>query len=234
VWCGWASAFHRTSVLAELTWLGSLAIVVVAGVGLRRAVCRPASVWHLAPASRPWPRPGRGGWERSLQGTALWWLLLALAATWDVLGLDSGPHQYHLTLSALSQAYRPLGAGLLLVWILVGIGYQAARARRPLPRPPHSGNEDAAPRLPAVAFGAGGGVTHGVAPGLLLPPHPGIGVAFWLTVPVAAVGIDLLARRSGGRVPTAEELVRFVSTSPAVNLACLAAWTLAGYHLFAR
>ena len=62
-------------------------------------------------------------------------MLLAVALAWDVLGIDTGPHQYHLTISALAQAYRPLNAGLLLVWMLVGVGYQAARVRAPSANP---------------------------------------------------------------------------------------------------
>lgn len=48
------------------------------------------------------------------------------------------------------------------------------------------------------------------------------------------VVIDLVARRSDGRVATAEELVRFVSTSRVVNIILIVAWAFAGYHLFAR
>ena len=55
-----------------------------------------------------------------------------VALAWDVLGIDTGPHEYHLTISALAQAYRPLNAALLLVWMLAGVGYGAARARAPV------------------------------------------------------------------------------------------------------
>ena len=60
------------------------------------------------------------------------WRSSAVALAWDVLGIDTGPHQYHLTISALAQAYRPLNAALLLVWMLVGVGYEAARVRAPI------------------------------------------------------------------------------------------------------
>jgi hypothetical protein len=44
----------------------------------------------------------------------------------------------------------------------------------------------------------------------------------------------VVARRSGGTVATAEEFVRFISTSTVANLLLIAAWAFAGYHLFAR
>lgn len=92
------------------------------------------------------------------------------------------------------------------------------------------------PEQPGGRLGVTGvaGAGHGFAPGLLLPEHPAVGVVFWVAVPVAAIVVDQLARRSDGRLATAEELVRFVSTSPVVNVVCVAAWVLAGYHLFAR
>ncbi len=165
-------------------------------------------------------------------------MLVLVALAWDVLGLDTGPHSYHLTISALSQAYRPLNAALLLVWMLVGIGYEVALARSPVPDPdraiapgPDPGNPE-----PGVVLGAGmltfGG--HPGAPSLLLPSSPPAGVAFWVAVPIAAVLVDLTARRSDGRWADAEELVRFVSTALAARIALTAAWVFAGYHLFAR
>ena len=46
--------------------------------------------------------------------------------------------------------------------------------------------------------------------------------------------VDLLARCSAGRVATAEEFARFISTSPAANVVLMVAWVFGGYHLFAR
>jgi hypothetical protein len=76
----------------------------------------------------------------------------------------------------------------------------------------------------------------GTHPGsaLLLPQNPAVGVAFWIFVPVAAVLIDLAARHSHGRLATTEEFVRFISHARVANLALIAAWLAAGYHLFAR
>jgi len=170
---------------------------------------------------------------------APWIVLFVVALAWDVLGIDTGPHQYHLTISALAQAYRPLNAGLLFLWILAGIGYEAARARAPvgdtsIPASPATPDPDTPG--PGATLGAGmltlGG--HSVGPGLLLPSSPPIGVAFWIAVLVAGLLVDLVARRSGGRMANAEEFVRFISTPMAANVALVAAWVFAGYHLFAR
>jgi hypothetical protein len=75
---------------------------------------------------------------------------------------------------------------------------------------------------------------HQLAPALLLPSNKPAGVAFWTAVVVAAVALDLWARRSAGRLATAEEFVRFISTATVANFALIIAWAFAGYHLFAR
>ncbi len=71
-------------------------------------------------------------------------------------------------------------------------------------------------------------------PGLLLPQVPAVGVVFWAVVPVVAIAIDQLARRSGGRIADAEEVLRFISTATPVKVLLVVAWGFAGYHLFAR
>lgn len=235
-WCGWASGFHRTSAAAEITWLITLAVVVVFDIGLWRRSTTVRTSRHVEPAREPWPRPGLGGPDLALRGIAPWLVLFLVVLAWEVLGIDSGPHQYHLTISALAQAYRPLNAALLLVWALVGVGYEAARlraprddnrARRGTRRPP-------APQLGGAFLSIGPLGAHHGAPALLLPQSPPAGVAFWVCVPVAAVLIDWAARRSHGRRATAEEFIRFISTSRLANDALIAAWAFAGYHLFAR
>ena len=75
---------------------------------------------------------------------------------------------------------------------------------------------------------------HLVTPALLLPSNRTVGVVFWLALLVVAVAVDVAARRSAGRVATAEEFARFISTAWAANVALIAAWAFAGYHLFAR
>jgi hypothetical protein len=176
-------------------------------------------------------------------GAAPWFGLIVISLAWDVLALDTPPRRYHLTVSALSQAYRPLNAFLLLVWLGVGVGYGVTRARapsRPLrvgARPP-----DAAPDTPqACVVGLATAtvsrhpaVAAPVFPGLLLPQVPAVGVAFWVAVPIAAVAIDLVARRSDGRLANAEEFLRFISTATTAKVVLAAAWGFAGYHLFAR
>jgi len=237
-WCGWVSALHRSTTAAEVTWLCSLAGVLAVDVLLWRGRRLRQSGWHLDPVTDPWPRPGRGGPRCALRGVAPWLVLVLAALTWDVLALDSGPHSYHLTISALAQAYRPLNAAVLLIWLGCGVGYEVARARSPARPPPAVGDGgDAGGTVTGaavgwVALGLGGHSAR--APGLLLPSSPPLGVAFWVAVPAVAVCIDLLARRSHGRVANAEEFVRFISTSPVANVALIVAWVFAGYHLFAR
>jgi hypothetical protein len=239
VWCGWMSGFHRSTTAAEVTWGCSVAAVLcVDGLLARGRRGRPVG-WHLETAVDPWPRPGLGGARRALFGVGPWLVLILVALAWDVLALDSGPHSYHLTISALSQAYRPLNAAVLLVWVACGVGYQVARVRAPRAPTRTDGHAHAGPdgTATAAAFGAGGPGPRGhlaSVPALLLPSSPPLGVAFWVAVPVAALVVDLVARHSAGRLATAEEFVRFVSTSRTANVVLVVAWLFAGYHLFAR
>ena len=222
-----------------MTWVISLALVVA--VGLAFWLGRRGSRGRVASrmAADPWPRPRRGGGRRALLGVAPWLVVIVVAAAWDVLGIDTGTNEAHLTISALSQSYRPLNALLLLVWMLVGIGYAAARARAPVAVRDASaiGPGVATDRTPpgavlaVLAVPAGG---HSVTPALLLPSSRPVGVVFWLALLVVVVAVDVVARRSAGRVATAEEFARFISTTWPANVALIAAWAFAGYHLFAR
>jgi hypothetical protein len=236
-WCGWVSGFHRTTVAAEITWLITVSAAVAFDLALWRGTRRGRGTFHLQLERDPWPRPGRGGTGPALRGVAPWLALIVALVAWEVLGIDTGPHQYHLTISALAQAYRPLNAALLLAWILAGLGYEVARVRTPAGTAA-AGIDGRAPEAPgqpgAFAMAAGSlGIHHGL-PALLLPQNPTAGVAFWVAVSIAACLIDVAARRSNGRHATAEEFVRFVSAAPLANLALIAAWGFAGYHLFAR
>jgi hypothetical protein len=235
-WCGWASGFHRTTTGAQVTWLVTAGAIAAFDIALWHRARAGRAGPCLRPALDPWPRPGRGGTRRALLGVAPWLVFIVLIVAWEVLGIDTGPRRYHLTISALAQAYRPLNAALLLIWVLVGLGYEAARLRAPLGGP--NGRRPAEPPKTGggAAFAMAVGSTranHGTT-GLLLPQRPGIGVAFWVAVPVVAVLIDAAARHSAGRRATAEEFVRFVSTAWPANVALIAAWGFAGYHLFAR
>lgn len=237
-WCGWVSGYHRTTAAAEVTWLVTIGGVVLVDVVLRRGRTGGAAAWRVEPVREPWPRPGRGGAAPAVRGVAPWLALLLVIVAWEVLGIDTGQRQYHLTVSALAQAYRPLNAALLLVWALVGIGYEVARVRAPAPgdetRADSGGPEATGGEGGALAAATGALGNHHVGPALLLPASPPVGVAFWVAVPLAAVVIDALARRSDGRLAKAEEFVRFISTARAANLALIATWAFAGYHLFAR
>ena len=106
-WCGLLSGYHRTTFAAELTWILTLAVVLLIDVALWRGRSGRRPGWHLEPVGDPWPRPGNGGGGPALRGVAPWLTLIVVVVAWEILGIDSGPHQYHLTVSALAQAYRP-------------------------------------------------------------------------------------------------------------------------------
>ena len=208
-WCGWVSGFHRSSTPAEITWVVSLATVLLLAVLFRRGRRGAPFGWNMGTAAEPWPRAGRGGGRRALGGVAPWLAVIVVAAAWDALGIDTGAHEYHLTISALSQAYRALNALLLLVWLFVGIGYAAARARAPfesLHPDRSSGHQAEAERRGGAALcgaglapAAGGG--HPLMPALLLPSNRPVGLAFWVGLLVVAVAVDLVVAavgRAGG------------------------------------
>jgi hypothetical protein len=233
-WCGWASGFRRSTTAAEITWVVSLAAVVAVDVALWQGSKGRGVGWRLRRAAEPWPRPGRGGGRRALGGLAPWLVLIVVALAWDLLGIDTGRHEAHLTISALAQAYRPLNAALLLVWMLVGVGYEAARARAPRAAARPAGSGEAREGVAWCAAIGAPAATHPFAPALLLPSNRAAGVAFWIAVVVAALAVDVVARRSRGRLATAEEFVRFISTATLANVVLIVAWAFAGYHLFAR
>ncbi len=241
-WCGWVSGFHRSTQAAEITWVVSLAVVV--GVGVLFWLGRRGAQlgWPLGFAE-PWPLPGRGGGRLALRGVAPWMVVIVVGAAWDALGIDTGAHEAHLTISALSQAFRALNALLLLVWMVVGIGYGAARARAPLEigpgkRPDERALEEdgrgGAALCAAGGLAPSGGHPMALVPALLLPSSRPVGVIFWVGLLVVVFGLDVLARRSAGRVASAGDFVRFISTARWVNVVLIAAWAFAGYHLFAR
>ena len=230
-WCGWVSGFHRSTTAAEWTWVASAAAVVVVDVLLRRGRLHRSPGWRLQPATEPWPAPGRRP-RSTLVGVAPWLGLLVVVAAWEALGIATGVHQPHLTISALAQAFRPLDAALLLTWMALGVGYGAARARSPLATTsgaaPDADRPGTSPAAIATAHPAVG------VPALLLPASRAAGVAFWVAVVAGAVVIDIVARRSLGRLAGAEQFVRWLTGPPVMNLVVVAAWTFAGYHLFAR
>jgi hypothetical protein len=230
-WCGWLSGFHTDTGAAVASWCVSVAVVVCIDLFLwsrrHREGTRGPQLWP----AEPWPRPESGGAGRALHGLSPWLILIAVAAAWDVLGIDTGTHQAHLTISALAQAFRPVNAALLLVWMLVGIGYGVARARARAPQA-DAPTGPAGPQVLAVSVLPLRG--HPETPALLLPSSRPVGLLFWGAAVVAGFVIDQVARRSGGRFATSGDFVRFVSTSLPAKILLIAAWTFAGYHLFAR
>jgi hypothetical protein len=155
-------------------------------------------------------------------------VLALIAVTWDVLGLDTGRNEPHLTLSALSQAYRAMHAGLLFVWILAGIGYVVARRRMAARR------EEGAAGAASPVLGAGF-ATFGRTPlALLEGSNRAVGLAFWIGVMFCAAVIEVLARRSAGRIATAGETVRLVSRTLPARAFLIFLWGFAGWHLFSH
>ena len=231
-WCGWASSLHRSTTPALAMWAVSLAIVVAIDVLVWRGRHHRRLSVHLRPVETNWPRPNGHGRTNALGGVSPWLALVLIVAVWEVLGIQTGPHEPHLTISALAQAFRPIAAALLLVWMLVGLGYGVARARAPV-------DWKAATLAPRSSQGASStsaavGAQHpALMPALVLPSSRAAGVAFWVGLVVVCVLVDLAARRSRGRLANAEEFVRLISRPTAANILLVVAWTYAGWHLFA-
>jgi hypothetical protein len=230
-WCGWASGFPESSTGAFVTWSASLAVVVGADALWWWGRRRPGSVWHLPTVQTRWPGPDRDGPRRVPVGVAPWLVLAIVVLAWEVLGIDTGTDQPHLTVSALSQAFRPFHAALLWVWMAVGLGYGVARAR--LPR---LGAETGPPAgLSSVALAGGHpAVGPGTAPALLLPANRAVGVGFWVGLVVVCLLVEVAARRSEGRLATAGDLVRLAARPTLVSLVLVGLWSYAGWHLFAH
>lgn len=232
-WCGWLSGFHRSTTPARVSWAFSLAAVVVVDVFLWRR----RGAWR---AARGWPGPGRGRWS-ALAGSSPWVALAVVVAVWDILGLATSGHEAHLTISALTQAFRPLDAAMLLVWMTVGVGFGVVRARAPRggdlrgPVPPGAGPA-ALLASSVVALGRHSGRRRAGSSwvGALLPDSRSAGVAFWLGLVAAVVVLDQLSRRSNGRLANAEEFVRLVTGPMPARVIWVVAWAYAGYHLFAH
>jgi hypothetical protein len=231
-WCGWVSGFRRFTTAATVTWVVSLAIVLAVDLLLSRGRRGEKPGLRLEPAGQPWPRPAANGRRQVLAGVSPWVGLSVVVLTWEILGIDTGTRHPHLTISALTAAFRPLAAAMLLLWMLVGMGYEVARVRAPEQSVSYVDDRGAS-GTPAHDCLTGPHVYVAV-PALLLPASQPAGVAFWLCIVVAALAIDLISRRSGGRLASAEELVRFISSPMAANAFLIVAWTYAGYHLFAQ
>ncbi|MDA8072405.1 MAG: hypothetical protein M0Z82_12610 [Actinomycetota bacterium] len=129
-WCGWASAYRAGTNGGKVIWAVSLAVVAVVAVVADGAWRRGHRQW-VAPRPAPaWPAPAGADDRRSvLRGMAPWLVLALVVVTWEALGIDTGRHQPHLTLSALVLAFRAMRAATLAVWTGLGLGFVAVRLR---------------------------------------------------------------------------------------------------------
>ncbi len=232
-WCGWTSGLHQSTIPAFATWSASLVGVVVTDVLLLRGSRHGRHPFYL-PAERPFPLAGPAGQRRGVVGVSPWLALALVVLGWELLGIDTGPHQLHLTISSLARAYRPLDAAMLLLWMLAGLGYGVARARASAVGPPVKPNHRSSG--PASANGVivmpFGPLAFG--PALLLPPNRSVGVAFWIGVLVVGGLVELAARHSRGRQANFEELLRLMSRTTPARTILVAAWAYGGWHLFAH
>lgn len=316
-WCGWASAYPAGTDGGKLVWGISLAVVAAVALLADGAWRRGHRRWVVPRPLAPWPPPERSHDRRwVLEGMGPWLLLTLVVVTWEALGIDTGRHQPHLTLSALTLAFRPMRAATFLVWIALGLGFVAIRLRaRAVPgaiRPRRWREASGTSRavvVPAVLVGAdrvvhrlarlaqgasasrrvwlssparwgrgAAGTRAAVAtairwalpatanrwpvpvraasrvlarsfsatssslvlaqPGylfaLLEGDSRGVGVGFWIGVVVVAGAIEVVARRSSGRLCTFEELLRWISEPLLAEAVVIAAWVYAGWHLFAH
>ncbi|MGC8462454.1 MAG: hypothetical protein ACP5P9_02115 [Acidimicrobiales bacterium] len=126
--CGLAaldSGLRQGTWQARTTYAGTAAVVLVVATIVRRR--RAAGATLEAPAL-----PTTGAAAGSHIGLVPWLAVVAVAATWDVLGLLTPPDRHHLTLSALTLAYQALHAVVFVCWVAIGAVLVAAplRSRR--------------------------------------------------------------------------------------------------------
>lgn len=134
-WCGWASAFAAGTRAGQSVWVVSLAGVVVADLVISwvpghhgvSPLTPGSDIGAAEPLRRTSPPPEAVGYSWA----ALWpWVaMVVVVVVWEILGIDTGPHQPHLTLSALTLAFRGMRAATLTVWIALGIGFALVRRR---------------------------------------------------------------------------------------------------------
>lgn len=256
-WCGWASAFHTGTWDARITWWISTLTVMgawaairtgrVRGLRARRsgapsaagACATPGTAVHVG--SDPWaaPAPLRRAWP--------WVVLAVVVVVWEALGIATGPHEPHLTISALSQAFRPIHAALLATWMGVGMLWVAVTGaedqvdqREAEAGPPPAQGLGAlvaapawAPLLHAGARGWGG-VGSSLGLGVLLGSSRAVGVGFWLGVVGVAVLIDAAARWGSWSHLTFVGLLQLLWARPVVRAVAIIAWLGAGWHLFSH
>lgn len=228
-WCAWASAFPAGTRDGQLVWLVSLAgVLAAAGIAqLRAKRYQRLPAYRTRPASR----------EQVLRWLAPWLVLALIILAWEILGIDTGRHEPHLTISALTLAFRPLRALILAVWVCVGIYFAEVRSRRSEQRSKAATANPVTPpdTLAGVSlFTSAILLGHGHLLALLEGDSRAVGVAFWIGVGACGLVVESVARRSTGRVATFGELLAFVSRPPVARLLLAAAWVYAGWHLFAH
>jgi hypothetical protein len=135
-WCGWVSGFPHSSVGALAAWSASLLGVGAADMWLWRAARAGRAAPFLETRSPVTVDRSGGAW---LVAAVPWTVLFVVVLAWEILGIDTGRHAPHLTVSALAQVYRPLNAILWLVWLFVGFAFGVVRARATLGQAERSG-----------------------------------------------------------------------------------------------
>ncbi|MDA8274258.1 MAG: hypothetical protein M0029_02630 [Actinomycetota bacterium] len=111
---------------ARVTYAGSaIAVVTVASTVRRR---RRLATSMPGPSGRPKDEGARDPSDG--RGLALWLGVVGVAATWDVLALLTPPDRHHLTLSALTLAYRAFHVVVFAFWVAIGGVLVAAPLRR--------------------------------------------------------------------------------------------------------
>jgi len=249
-WCGWASAFPAGTRSGQTVWGITLAGVLAVDVVLLWLRRRPDGPWMTEPV-QPWPRARAGG-RVSVLGAAWPWVLLGVVVlAWEILGIDTGRHQPHLTLSALTLAFRPVRATTLAAWSAVGVYFAAVRGRAATgsdPRRPQQQSSIREQRAPGRRGASGLAV---VAPAVILTgarlipsrapllallegDSRAVGIGFWIGVAACAVGIEWSARRIFEGIVTFDTLLWSASQPRVVRLVMVGAWVYAGWHLFAH
>lgn len=248
-WCGWATAYRTGTWDARITWwistltvVGAWGVVRVGGLrGQRRA--RPRAIGAAGD-----PDGAREPPEGSLlRRTWPWLVLTAVVVVWEALGIATGPHQPHLTISALAQAFRPVHAALLATWMGVGLLWVVVTgrtARRDGDRGSWPGRRQHMLGVVVLGFvpartlvpgtrgsGAGGA---GTALAVLLGSSRAVGVGFWLAVVGGACTIDAVARWGPGAHLTCTGLLRLLWRNRVVRTVVVIAWLVAGWHLFSH